>query len=162
LAYKKEIDLAAHKTKMDANLIYAVARQESAFSEKARSSAGAMGLMQLMPSTAKQTARKAGVPYKRNDLYSANTNVHLGSQYLNQLLQKYDGNRILATAAYNAGPHRVNKWLKDKGDINFDVWIETIPFKETRGYVQNVLAYSVIYAHRLGKSGTMITEKEAN
>ena len=162
LAFKDEIDKVANNTKLEPNLIYAVARQESAFSEKARSSAGAMGLMQLMPATAKQTAQKSGVPYRINDLYSPEHNLHLGSYYLNQLLEKYNGNRILATAAYNAGPHRVSKWLKDRGDLPFDVWIETIPFKETRGYVQNVLSYSVIYAYRLGKTGTFITEFEAN
>lgn len=162
LAYKDEVLKAANVTQLDANLIYAVARQESAFSEKAHSSAGAMGLMQLMPTTATQTAKKVGVPHKRDDLYNAEHNINLGSHYLNQLLERYDGNRILATAAYNAGPHRVNRWMKERANISFDVWIETIPFSETRGYVQNVLSFSVIYAFRLGKTGTMITEKEAN
>lgn len=162
LAYKDEILKAATQNQLDPNLIYAIARQESAFSEKARSSAGAMGLMQLMPATAQQTAQRAGVPHQSQDLYQVEHNITLGSHYLNQLMERYDGNRILATAAYNAGPHRVNKWIKERGNISFDVWIETIPFSETRGYVQNVLSYSVIYAYRLGKSGTLVTEKEAN
>lgn len=162
LAYKDEILRAANATQLDPNFIYAVARQESAFSEKARSSAGAMGLMQLMPTTAVETARMVGVAHNDQDLYNAEHNLQLGSHYLNRLLEKYGGNRILATAAYNAGPHRVNKWLKERSNISFDVWIETIPFSETRGYVQNVLSFSVIYAYRLGKTGTLVTEKEAN
>ncbi len=162
LAYQTEVEKAASSTKLAPNLIYAIARQESAFSEKARSSAGAMGLMQLMPGTAQQTARKVGVQHQNKDLFDAEHNIQLGSHYLNFLLQKYNGNRILATAAYNAGPHRVNRWLKESGNISFDVWIETIPFRETRGYVQNVLSYSLIYAYRMGKSGTLITETEAN
>lgn len=162
LAYKDEILRVASATQLDPNFIYAVARQESAFLEKARSSAGAMGLMQLMPATAVQTAQIVGVAHSDQDLYNAEHNLQLGSHYLNHLLEKYNGNRILATAAYNAGPHRVNKWLKDRADISFDVWIETIPFSETRGYVQNVLSFSVIYAYRLGKPGILVTEKEAN
>ncbi len=129
----------------------------------AKSPAGAMGLMQLLPTTARQTARKNGLRFAKNDLLTPEKNITLGSHYLNHLLDEFDGNRILVAAAYNAGPNRVKQWLnKDKDDqLPYDVWIETIPFKETRGYVQNVLSFSVIYAYRLGQKQSFITTKEA-
>lgn len=164
LAYRETVEKAASNTELENTFIYAIARQESAFSEKARSSAGAMGLMQLMPATARQTARKGGIKKHRDSLlFDPEYNISLGSRYLDELFEKYNGNRILAAAAYNAGPHRVNSWIKDSpADIPFDVWIETIPFKETRGYVQNVLAFSVIYAYRLGQQSTFIMDNEIN
>ncbi|SHE50413.1 soluble lytic murein transglycosylase [Microbulbifer donghaiensis] len=152
------------KTALDPYLIYAVARQESHFSHDARSHAGALGLMQLLPSTARATARRAGVHYRRSwDLLSPSTNIALGSFYLNTLLSRFDNNRFLAAAAYNAGPTRVASWLKEsKNQLPFDVWIETIPFSETRHYVQNVLAYSVIYAYRSGTKASLLNENEAS
>jgi len=163
LAYEPQVRKAADKNNIEPNLIFAIARQESAFAEKATSTAGAMGLMQLMPSTARATARRSGIKHHKSDLFNPEHNIKLGSSYLNQLLQQYKGNRILATAAYNAGPHRVDRWLrKTPQDVAFDIWIETIPFKETRGYVQNVLAFSVIYAYRMGTATSLVTESEAN
>jgi len=162
LAYQDQVHLAARETRVHPQLLFAIARQESAFMPHARSPAGALGLMQLMPATARQTARRAGVPYRRRDLLSPDTNIALGSRYLNQLLKEFNGNRILATAAYNAGPYRVKSWLRDREQkLPFDVWIETIPFRETRGYVQNVLSYSVIYAYRMGEQNAFITPEEA-
>ncbi len=162
LAYKEHIFSAAEKTALDPSFIFAIARQESAMSEAARSSAGARGLMQLMPATAKQTAQKAGIPHRTDDLYHAEHNITLGSHYLNELLAKYQGNRILAAAAYNAGPHRVSRWVSADSSLPFDVWIETIPFRETRGYVQNVLTFSVIYSFRMGQPSALIRPDEAN
>ena len=162
LAYQDQVHLAARETTIHPQLLFAIARQESAFMPHARSPAGALGLMQLMPATAQQTARRAGVPYRRRDLLSPGKNIALGSRYLNQLLKEFKGNRILATAAYNAGPYRVKSWLRDREQkLPFDVWIETIPFHETRGYVQNVLSYSVIYAYRMGEQNAFITPEEA-
>ncbi|MCA0901428.1 transglycosylase SLT domain-containing protein [Microbulbifer agarilyticus] len=151
------------KTALNDYLVLAVARQESHFSHDAKSHAGAMGLMQLLPSTARATARKAGVPYRRSwDLLNPNTNISLGAYYLNSLLNRFDNNRFLAAAAYNAGPTRVSRWLKatDK-KLPFDVWIETIPYNETRKYVQNVLSYSVIYAYRSGEKKSLLNKNEA-
>lgn len=163
LAYQDTVTKVSSDTKVEPTFIYAIARQESAFSEQARSSAGAMGLMQLMPATARQTARKSGIKHHDRYLYDPEYNINLGSHYLNELLQKFNGNRILAAAAYNAGPHRVNTWIKDiSEDLPIDIWIETIPFKETRGYVQNVLSFSVIYANRMGRDEVFMTEQEAN
>ncbi|UHQ55842.1 transglycosylase SLT domain-containing protein [Microbulbifer sp. YPW16] len=153
----------SEKTALDPYLIYAVARQESHFAHDARSHAGALGLMQLLPSTARATARKAGVSYRRSwDLLTPKTNIALGSFYLRTLLNRFDNNRILAAAAYNAGPTRVAGWLRETGrQLPYDVWIETIPYHETRKYVQNVLAYSVIYAYRSGTTKPLLRDNEA-
>lgn len=114
-----------------------------------RSSAGATGLMQLMPKTARSVSKRMRIPYSSKKLIDPAYNIQLGSRYLQYLLKRYDGNRVLATAAYNAGPGNVNRWLKRfNGDI--DIWIEQIPFKETKEYVQRVLTYSTIYSYRLG------------
>ena len=151
LAFESVVKSEARRQAMDANLVFAIARQESAFSPDAKSPVGALGLMQLMPATAKQTARKAGISYKKHDLLTPETNVALGSRYLNEMLNRFNGNPAFAAAAYNAGPHRVDQWLrKGRDQLPLDVWIETIPFKETRGYVQNVMVFSVIYAYRNG------------
>ncbi|GAB2889775.1 transglycosylase SLT domain-containing protein [Microbulbifer echini] len=145
-------------------MIYAVARQESHFSHDAKSSSGALGLMQLLPSTARATARRSGVRYRRSwDLLSPKTNIALGSFYLSTLLHRFDNNRFLAAAAYNAGPTRVAKWLKEtRQRLPHDVWIETIPYSETRTYVQNVLAYTVIYAYRSGTKLQLLRANEAS
>ncbi|MDQ2075572.1 transglycosylase SLT domain-containing protein [Marinimicrobium sp. ABcell2] len=162
LAYREQMDIAAEATSINPHLLFAIARQESAFMADARSPAGALGLMQLMPTTAQYTARRAGIPYRKHDLLSPETNIDLGSRYLHQLLNEFNGNRILAAAAYNAGPTRVRQWLgATERKLPYDVWIETIPFQETRGYVQNVLAFSVIYGYRLGELSPVITPEEA-
>lgn len=157
LSYSDEFRRFADMRKVDHSLLIAVARQESALYPRAVSSAGARGLMQLMPATAQETAKKIGFRYaSRSQLYTPEDNIRLGSAYLQQLLKRYQGNRILATAAYNAGPHRVSRWLDERGDVPADVWVESIPFRETRFYVQNVLAYQVIYQHRLKQRPTQV------
>jgi peptidoglycan lytic transglycosylase len=162
LAFKKEFEDNAQQTSVPIHLLFAVARQESALSHDVTSPAGAKGLMQLMPATAKQTARKNNVRYHNsNDLFKPATNIALGSRYYREMLERFDNNRILATAAYNAGPHRVDRWLEQtESKLPFDAWIETIPFKETRNYVQNVLAFSVIYAHHLDNHKRILSEQE--
>lgn len=113
---------------------------------------GARGLMQLMPGTAGDVSRNLGLSVSRNDLFEPSINIRLGSEYLSQMIESFQDNRILATAAYNAGPNRVRQWLRDQAQtLPADVWVETIPFLETRQYVQNVLVYAVIYGHRLGR-----------
>jgi soluble lytic murein transglycosylase len=164
IVYKEHVAKAAKQTSVNPLFIFAVTRQESAFVPDAKSTAGAVGLMQLLPATAKQTAQKNGLSFTPQDLIHPEKNIALGSRYLDHLLGVFDGNRILAAAAYNAGPTRVKKWLnKEKGaQLPYDVWIETIPFKETRGYVQNILSFSVIYAYRLGQETNFVTPAEAN
>ncbi|MDO3386400.1 transglycosylase SLT domain-containing protein [Gilvimarinus sp. SDUM040013] len=163
LAYQEHVESTAKDTTLEPHLLFAIARQESAFTPDARSSAGALGLMQLLPSTAKQTASRAGMRVSNHDLLNPQTNIALGGRYLNQLMEQFGGNRILAAAAYNAGPYRVKQWLNrdENTRVPYDIWIETIPYRETRGYVQNVLAYSVIYGYRLGDKRPFIRDLEA-
>ncbi|WP_432459701.1 transglycosylase SLT domain-containing protein [Agarivorans sp. QJM3NY_25] len=149
LSFAQEFEYFANKRQVEASLLYALARQESAMYPLAQSSVGARGLMQLMPATAKHTAKKIGFKYRsRSQLFEPEDNIRLGSAYLDSLLDRYQGNRILAAAAYNAGPTRVSRWLAKSGKVPADVWIESIPFKETRHYVQSVLAYQVVYQYR--------------
>jgi soluble lytic murein transglycosylase len=136
-------------------LVLAVVRQESAFDEGAISYAGARGLMQLMPATAKHVARTIGVRYSRDRLTKdANYNLRIGRAYLSRLLDSFDGSEMLALAAYNAGPQRVSQWIKENGDprsskVDPVEWIERIPFSETRNYVMRVLESLVVYRHRM-------------
>lgn len=132
----------------------AIARQESELNPRAASEVGARGLMQLMPATAERTAERVGLPYDigrlgTDPLY----NARLGTSYLAQMLAYYDGSTILATAAYNAGPGRVDKWVETFGDPRDGrdpvTWIESIPYEETRNYVMRVLEGMEVYRHRL-------------
>jgi soluble lytic murein transglycosylase len=121
-----------------------------------------MGLVQVMPATAKATAKKYRIPYRnKKQLHQIATNLAIGSSYYQSLLERFDNNRILATAAYNAGPSRVDQWLsKTSGKLPFDVWMTLIPFKETRHYVSNVLMYSVLYSRKLGLEVPLLTPHE--
>ena len=159
----------ANRYQLARSYIYAITRQESSFDEFANSPAGARGYMQLMPATASETARKIGLKEykKKSQLTEGEINLQLGSAYFHMLLKRYQGNRILATAAYNAGPHRVDRWQGNEKDnaeqgLTMDSWIETIPYKETRRYVKNVLAYNVIYQHILDKPLEFLTPEEIN
>lgn len=161
IQYENLIEEAANQTQVDKLLIYSVIRQESVFTEDIKSPANAYGLMQLLPSTAQQVAKQYKIKYQKTDLVKANKNIPLGSRYLKDLLKSFDGNRLLATAAYNAGPGRVRQWLKQSnGTLPFDIWVEIIPFNETRQYVQNVLAFHVIYAYRLGLPQEFLNKQE--
>lgn len=163
LAYIEDFVAAASDYSLQPQFLFAVARQESAFMHDVRSPAGARGLMQLMPATARQTASRNGIGTSNLDLYDPYTNIRLGTHYMAELMEEFEGNRVLAAAAYNAGPNRVKQWLRRTADnpLPVDMWIETIPFAETRGYVQNVLAYSVIYGYRKGEKIRFLTEAEA-
>lgn len=152
LGFETEIKHYADNQKINPAWAFAITRRESSFMSDANSPAGAKGLMQIMPGTAKQLAkRKVSNQY----LFKAKNNIKLGTKYLRNLLDKHDGNQVLATAAYNAGPYRVKSWLKDAEPLPADVWIETIPFKETREYVKSVLAYQQIYQHKVGQKGSL-------
>ena len=130
-------------------MIHAIARQESQFDRKIVSRAGARGMMQLMPGTARETAGFIGVGYSPSSLDDPQYNIQLGSWYFGRLMDRYQGSYPLAVAAYNAGPGNVNKWLAANGDprVTGDIlgWIEAIPLSETRGYVQRVLENAVVY-----------------
>ncbi len=134
---------AQHLASVDTAFVHAIIRQESRFKSNAVSSAGAKGLMQLMPATAKQTAQKLKIKNKNLPLHDPKTNVQLGSAHLKELLDRYNGSMILAAAAYNAGAHAVDKWISQYGDprqpgVDVVDWVELIPYAETRNYVQRV------------------------
>lgn len=150
MAHRSNFVAEAKNRGIHSSWIFAVTRQESAFMIQAKSHVGAMGLMQLMPATAKETAQRYGIPLATpRSAVNPEINIQLGAAYLSQVLGQFKGNRVLASAAYNAGPGRVRQWLRDAKHLPYDVWVETIPFDETRLYVQNVLAYSVIYGEKL-------------
>ncbi len=136
-------------------LVHALIRQESRFDEQAISPAGARGLMQVMPGTAKEVARKAGLAHQTDWLITRpDHNIKLGTKYIAQMVARYNGNYALALAAYNAGPGRVDRWVKEfgdprKGEIDLIDWIELIPIYETRNYVQRVMEGVYVYRLRL-------------
>lgn len=144
-AYHDSFQHWGRLTGVDPYLLMAITRRESAYNPNALSPAGARGLMQLMPGTASQVSRELGLsdpgPY---GILDPELNIRLGSTYLRDKLQRYQGNRLAAAAAYNAGPGRVDQWLGD-GVETFDLFVERIPFRETRDYVQAVLSYRVIF-----------------
>ena len=162
LAFADAIKAAAQSNQLDSHLLFALARQESAFDASATSPAGARGLMQVMPATAKSTARKYKIPYRKSaELYNPETNIAIASQYYSELLKRFDGSRILASAAYNAGPTRVVQWFnKSDGALPFDIWIEVIPYSETRAYVRNILMYSIIYSRKMGQRPPLLMREE--
>lgn len=144
-AYHDSFQHWGRLTGVDPYLLMAITRRESAYNPNALSPAGARGLMQLMPGTASQVSRELGIsdpgPY---GVLDPELNIRLGSTYLRDKLQRYQGNRLAAAAAYNAGPGRVDQWLGD-GVEAFDLFVESIPYRETRDYVQAVLSYRVIF-----------------
>lgn len=152
LAFDQEINQYAEQHKINPAWAFAIARRESSFMTDANSPVGASGLMQLMPGTAKLLAKKK---VSRKKLYNVENNVQLGTKYLKQLLDRHKGNQVLATAAYNAGPMRVKRWLKERPQLPADIWIETIPFRETREYVKSVMAYQQIYQLKVGQQGKL-------
>lgn len=140
----------AKQSGIDPAWAYGILRSESAWMSDARSGADARGLMQLVPATAAQEARRNGLPWGGGDsLYDPATNVTLGTRYLAQVAERFNGAPWLASAAYNAGPNRVDQWLAARSALAPDLFIATIPFKETRKYVARVMDYSVMYDWRL-------------
>lgn len=160
LAHKNYIEKQAKKEKINPAWAFAVIRQESAFTSDARSSAGALGLMQLMPRTARQVARSLRIKRpNRRDLLKSNINIKLGVRYLRKLQERFNGSSVLATAAYNAGGWRVKGWLPKGEAQSADLWIENVPFTETRKYLKRVLTYTIIYEQRLGLESKPLLER---
>lgn len=160
VAHEEEVARHASDHGLEPAMILAMIRQESAFKIDAASPRGARGLMQLMPSTGRRMARSVGVRLKRrSELFDPALNVKLGTAYFRRLLDRTQGNHVLALGAYNAGPHRVEAWRPQSGSVPADVWIENIAYSETREYVKRVLAYTVVYEHRLGKAPTPLSER---
>jgi soluble lytic murein transglycosylase len=142
--FRKEVLARARDTGLDPAYIYGLIRQESRFVMDARSGAGASGLMQLMPATAKWTAKKIGLDFRPEMLADRDVNLRLGASYLKLVLDDFGGSQALAAAAYNAGPGRPRRW-RDGGVFEPAAWAESIPFNETRDYVKKVLSNTVYY-----------------
>jgi soluble lytic murein transglycosylase len=117
--------------------------------------------MQLMPATGKQVASSLGQGHASANLFEVEYNVLLGSAYYRQLLDRFSDNRVFALTAYNAGPHRVDRWRNKPGEgVPVDVWVDTIPYKETREYVQAVLFYNVVFQYLMGDTRSLLTPAE--
>jgi len=158
--FTEHFQARAEEFALDPAWVFAVARQESAFMADARSPAGALGLMQIMPATGKDIATKLkATGFRTAKLLQPSLNVRFGTWYLRHLLNRIGDNPVLATAGYNAGPHRVDRWLPKKGELATDIWIETIPFRETRKYVRRILAYTVIYQFNLGRPSVRLSDR---
>jgi soluble lytic murein transglycosylase len=150
LPYQQQFEQSSSDASISPTWAYGIARSESLFMPDVRSKAGAIGLMQIMPATGREVARGIRLPYSGiNTLTNPDSNIRLGTSYLGQMAQRYSGNPVLATAAYNAGPHRVDRWLPASGTIDARVWIENIPFNETRKYVKRVLSAQAIFHWRM-------------
>ena len=154
LAFNNIIQQQAKRTGLPASLIFAIIRRESSFIEDAFSSAGAAGLMQIKPATASLVARKR---VSKFELFKPETNLKYATSYLENLLDKTDHHLVLAAASYNAGYHRVKKWLPEE-TVSADAWIESIPYKETRNYVKAVLAYKQVYKNLLHEESNLTAD----
>lgn len=151
--------------KVPLTFMYGITRQESMMNPMAQSPVGARGLMQLMPDTARIVSKKHGVKYTGpGDLFRPEINVNLGTAYLRDMLDDFDGNRIFTSAGYNAGPRRAVKWQSSDGVCrDLATYVEAIPFDETRNYVQKVVLYDYMYQHLLGvNKPQFLSEKERN
>lgn len=152
LAHLNVVKQTAKKHQLDKSFIYAVIRQESTFRPKVKSRAGALGLMQIIPRTARRMARQYKIPLKHmKQLYQPTTNVRIGTAYLQHLAKRFDSHPVLMAAAYNAGPTQVSDWLTELPKHSCDIWIEALPFKETRNYLKNIVSFYAVYQYRLNK-----------
>ncbi len=160
LPWQQQFRSYATAARIEPTWAYGIARSESLFMRDVRSSAGAIGLMQLMPATGKQVAKQISLPYAGlATLTDPESNIRLGTSYLGQMIERFGGNAVLATAAYNAGPHRVDSWLPQEGTEDARTWIENIPFNETRKYVRRVLAAQAIFHWRMTGQVRRVSEE---
>ena len=158
MSYAEKIHENAELQNLNPVILFGLIRRESAFNKDARSPSGAQGLMQIMPQTARQIAKDLDERYPGSKgLYDPVKNLQYGSYYYQKLLNQFDGHYAIALAAYNAGPNRVKKWMPDE-TIPADIWIETIPFRETRDYVTSVLVYALIYQQRIQSNELTMNE----
>jgi soluble lytic murein transglycosylase len=158
MPFRKEVTTRAREIGLDPAYVYGLIRQESRFVMDARSSVGASGLMQIMPATARWTAKKIGLPYSHGIIADRETNLKLGTAYLKLVLDGFGGSQPLAAAAYNAGPNRSRRW-RDGPSLEPAVWAENVPFSETRDYVKRVLSNATYYAGRLSDAVPSLTAR---
>ena len=149
MPFRNDVVARAGEIGLDPAYVFGLIRQESRFVLDARSGVGASGLMQIMPSTARWTAKKIGLPYSNDAISDRDVNLRLGMSYLKLVLDDFAGSQALAAAAYNAGPGRPRRW-RDGPVLEPAAWAENVPFNETRDYVKKVLSNATYYAALLG------------
>lgn len=157
--HRELMEIYAREHELDEAWVYGLIRQESRFVQQARSGVGASGLMQLMPATARWIANRMGMKHFRQSLVNqVDTNISFGTYYLKYVLDTNDGQPVLATASYNAGPSRAKRW-KDEKSLEGAIYAESIPFSETRGYVQKVMSNATYYANRFEHKGLPLKDR---
>jgi soluble lytic murein transglycosylase len=153
--FKRVVDAEVKRSGIPEHLAYAIMREESAFKPRVVSSADAVGLMQLILPTAQSMARPLGLTASVDTLKTPETNIALGCRFLSVLQRRFDYNPLLAVPGYNAGPGAPTRWLKERPEQDFDLWVEAIPYRETRRYTKRVLgsmaAYGMIYGGGMGE-----------
>jgi soluble lytic murein transglycosylase len=160
LLWEADIRREAKVNKVDPAWVYGTIRSESAMVEAARSSANALGLMQVTPATGKRVAKKHGITWHgSSQLNTAEGNLPIGTAYLGDLLQDYRHNPVLVSGSYNAGPNAVQRWLDTRPMGEAAIWIETLPYFETRDYIPRVLAFTTIYDWRMGGPVKRVSER---
>ena len=152
--FAAEVDRAAGESGTPVGLLFAIMREESAFAPRALSRAGARGLLQLMPATAGKMARPLGLPHDAEALEQPDVNARLGARFLASLRRRFAHAPLLAVPAYNAGPLAVERWCAERPSLDFDLWVEAIPYRETRLYTKRVLASLAAYEALAGAPGT--------
>jgi soluble lytic murein transglycosylase len=158
--YSALVERNAQNKNLDVSWVMGLMRSESAMAEDALSSAGARGLMQLTPDTANRLAKRNSYPYTgRKQLMQAETNILFGTTFLRELIDRFGNNPVLVSGAYNAGPNAVDRWLKEQPGAEPAIWIETLPYFETRDYIPRVLAFTTIYDWRLQQPITRISSR---
>ena len=157
--YRELASVAAAENKLDEAWVYGLIRQESRFISVARSGVGAAGLMQIMPDTGRWIARRLGIKgFEPRDMHAPDTNIKFGTYYLKHVQDSLDGSPVLATAAYNAGPSRAQRW-RTTAPMEAAVYIESIPFTETRDYVRKVMSNAMYYAARFGQPSVLLKDR---
>ncbi len=160
LLWETDITNAARQNQLDPAWVYGTIRSESAMLETARSPANALGLMQITPATGTRLAKKHGLPWSGvEQLKTVDGNLSIGAAYMSDLLQDFNQNPVLASGAYNAGPRAVQRWLDTRPREEAAIWIETLPYFETRDYIPRVLAFTTIYDWRLGGKVKRISDR---
>lgn len=160
IVFKKQVLRHSERNKIQAAWVYGVLRQESAYMTDARSHAGALGLMQLMPRTARSEARRLKLSLRnQHAILNVDKNIRLGTAHLKRVLDINKGHHVLATASYNAGVQRVKSWLPKSQQLPADIWIETIPFKETRKYVKRVMSTMAVFEKHLQQPVTPLLKR---
>jgi soluble lytic murein transglycosylase len=161
--YRETVERNAKGQKISSSLVFAIMREESAFDPDAESQADAYGLMQLIVPTARVAAKGTDLPHDRRALLRPSVNVELGCRTLSRFWRVFSENPLLAVPAYNAGPSRVKQWLADRPSMDFDLWVESIPYVETRRYTKRVLAsraaYAFLYEPEMAEQSLLLPER---